>query len=71
MKQLLCRQCSEILSNLEVAMNLKMRGRSASTFFCLGCLSEGYDMSREKLLEWADFYKKNGCELFSRNYVDE
>lgn len=71
MKRLLCRQCARRLGNVEVALNLKMRGRAVSTFYCFGCLARGYDMNKERLLEWADFYKRNGCELFSREYVPE
>lgn len=71
MKRLGCRRCARSLTNVEIALNLKMRGRSVSAFYCLSCLADGYDMDKEKLMEWAAFYRENGCELFLRRYVDD
>ena len=71
MKRLDCRRCARRLTNLEIALNLKLSGRAASTFYCLSCLADRYDVSEEQLMAWAKFFKENGCELFSRQYADD
>lgn len=71
MKRILCRCCEASLGNTEIALNLKLRGRAVDTFFCLECLAERMDSAPEELSQLACFFKENGCELFSRQYVDE
>ena len=62
MKRLLCHDCGRSLRNQEVALNLKIRGRSIGVFYCEDCLSERTDSTVGEL---------HGCELFSRQYVNE
>ncbi len=71
MKLLRCRGCGRRLRNPEVALNLKIHGRGTCAFYCENCLSEQTDSSVEELRELVRFFTENGCELFSRQYVDE
>ena len=71
MKRIGCGDCGAPLGNMEIALNLKLRGRAAGTFFCLQCLGQQLDCPREELKRMAVFFRENGCELFSRRYVEE
>lgn len=71
MKRLLCIGCETVLRNDEIALNLKLRGRSTGTFFCMNCLARQMDCGVDELSELARFFRRNGCELFQRNYVNE
>lgn len=71
MKQLLCAGCGAALRNAEIALNLKLRGRSIGTFFCMGCLARQLGCGAEELKELAAFFRQHGCELFERIYVNE
>ena len=70
MRRLLCRDCRKELGNREIAMNLKLRGRSVGTFFCMQCLSSQTDSPAEELEQMADYFTQNHCELFGQKYVD-
>ncbi|MBR2601224.1 MAG: hypothetical protein IKE08_00880 [Clostridia bacterium] len=52
-------------------MNLKIRGRSIGVFYCEDCLSERTDSTAGELRELVRFFTEHGCELFSRQYVNE
>ena len=71
MKLLLCHDCGRRLRSPEVALNLKIHGRGTGMFCCETCLSERMDSTVADLREMARFFMENGCELFSRHYVDE
>ena len=71
MKLLLCNTCGRRLRNPEVALNLKIHGQGTGAFFCEDCLSEQTDSTVTELREMMRFFMENGCELFSRHYVDE
>lgn len=71
MKQLLCTDCANTLCNDEIALNLKLRGRSTGTFFCLRCFSRRLDCTQDELMQMANFFRENGCELFANKYVNE
>ena len=71
MKRVLCVDCGKSLGNTEIALNLKLRGRSTGRFSCLTCLARYLDGDEENLRSMAEYYRKNGCELFARVYVDE
>lgn len=71
MKRVLCCGCGAMLGNTDIALTLKLCGRASSRFFCRRCMALRCDMSVEQLGEMAEFYRSNGCELFSREYVKE
>jgi len=71
MRRICCEDCQSSLGNMEIALNLKLRGRAASRFCCLPCLAKRLDCTRAALEETAAFYSSHGCELFAREYVCE
>ena len=71
MKRLGCAACGRTLYNTEIALNLKLRGKASSRFFCLTDLGAQTDSTEEELLEMASFFRENGCALFSQEYVME
>ena len=71
MKHISCADCGESLGNAEIALNLKLRGRSTGRFSCLACLARRLDCGEEKLRSMAEYYRDNGCELFARDYLGE
>ena len=71
MRRIRCEGCQSLLGNIEIALNLKLRGRAVSRFCCLSCLAERLACTREALEEMAAFYSGHGCELFTRKYVCE
>ena len=71
MKHLYCRGCGQSLRNPEVALNLKLRGKGIGCFYCESCLSERTGSSPADLRDLVRYFTENGCELFSRHYVDE
>ncbi len=70
MKRLNCRGCGRALRNVEVALNLKLRGRATGVFLCEECLAKSLNGTPAELREMARFFTENGCELFSGHYVD-
>ena len=56
MKRIGCGDCGAPLGNMEIALNLKLRGRAARTFFCLQCLGQQLDCPREELKRMAVFF---------------
>ncbi|MBE5799068.1 MAG: hypothetical protein E7321_03860 [Clostridiales bacterium] len=71
MRCIRCEGCKSLLGNMEIALNLKLRGRAVSRFYCLSCLAQQLGCTRSALEEMAAFYSSGGCELFAREYVCE
>jgi len=71
MRRILCEECKASLGNMEIALNLKLRGRAASRFACLPCLARRLGCAQALLEEKAAFYRSHGCELFACEYVCE
>ena len=59
-----CADCTKQLTGDEVALSKKMLGRKIADFFCIDCLAESIECSRDdleiKILE----FKEQGCGLF-------
>lgn len=71
MKRMACFACRRALNNTEIALNLKLQGRAASRFFCLSDLARRTGSTEGSLMAMAEFFRDSGCELFSREYVEE
>jgi len=63
-KQKKCYLCEAYLDKTSVGLNRKLLGLEVSRFFCLCCLANYLDVSVELLLEKAQEFKEQGCELF-------
>jgi hypothetical protein len=49
----------------EVGICQKLLGRKIEKFFCMVCLADYLDTTVEALLEKIEFFKADGCALFS------
>lgn len=70
-KKIRCMNCKSNLLNREVALSIKMLGRSKPEISCIHCLSNKLHIKTEVLIELSDYYERTGCEIFQRKYVEE
>ncbi len=61
-----CRKCQKLLTHDEIGATKKLINRGATTYFCLDCLSEAFEVSREDLENKIRYFKENGCTLFRK-----
>ena len=72
-----CRKCKKPLTSDEIGATRKLVNRGSQVFYCLDCLAEAFDITREKLchelLEEVTrediekkivYFKEMGCTLF-------
>lgn len=60
-----CSKCGAELCQLDKALHRKLISRGAESFMCKRCLSLHFSIDEAKLDELAEYYKKQGCTLFS------
>ncbi|HAS38058.1 MAG TPA: hypothetical protein DIW36_08705 [Ruminococcaceae bacterium] len=59
-----CIKCGRELCGNDIGLTKKLINRSATEFFCIDCLAEKFDCSRELLEEKIKQFKSSGCTLF-------
>lgn len=65
MKKQTCKLCYKSpLSKDEIGINKKMLGNNVNSFFCLECLSDYLECTKEELLDKIQEFKEEGCTLF-------
>ncbi|MEG1822838.1 MAG: hypothetical protein RR233_08010 [Clostridiales bacterium] len=62
-----CKICNKELLHNEVALNEKLLGKGLMSFFCLDCLAEYLDTTREDLEKMTMQFIKDGCIQFKKN----
>lgn len=65
MKKEFCVKCRKPLSFDEIAATKKLINRGIETFYCIDCLAQAFDVSRENIEEKIQYFKDNGCTLFT------
>lgn len=60
-----CQRCGALLGKDEIGATKKLVNRGAKTFFCLNCLGEAFEVSREELERKIRYFKEMGCTVFS------
>ena len=60
----LCHQCSRPISLDEQGMSRKLISRGTDKLYCYDCLGAMFRISREKLEEMAESFRRSGCTLF-------
>lgn len=61
-----CEKCGKRLSYDEVGLYKKTVNRFPESYLCISCLAEKFKTTEEALAERIEFFKKNGCTLFSK-----
>ena len=65
MKKQECRMCFKSpLSKDENGINKKLLGTDTKSFFCLDCLADYLECTKNELLDKIEEFKEEGCTLF-------
>ena len=59
-----CVQCGKVLAGDEKALTRKLIHRGASSFYCLACLADHFQVEQTALEQKIDEYRQMGCTLF-------
>lgn len=60
-----CISCGQNnLSKNEIGINIKLLGENIRCFYCLNCLSEYLEVSKQDILDKIEELKSEGCTLF-------
>jgi len=59
-----CSDCGKKLNRDEIALSKKMLGRAITEFYCIGCLAEYLECTRDDLEVKIQEFKEEGCTLF-------
>lgn len=59
-----CIKCGRELCGNDIGLTKKLINRGATDFFCIDCLAEKFNCSRELLEEKIKQFKSSGCTLF-------
>lgn len=59
-----CIKCDRELCGNDIGLTKKLINRGATDFFCIDCLAEKFDCSRELLEKKIKQFKSSGCTLF-------
>lgn len=69
MKTIHCYSCQHMVTNDEIALNLKLLGKQIAVVRCFHCLAKALACTVEDLQEKIEFYKKMGCQTFDKIYT--
>ena len=59
-----CQKCKRILTTDEIGATKKLINRGTTTYYCLDCLAEAFDVDREEIERRIISFKEMGCTLF-------
>jgi alpha-galactosidase len=59
-----CINCYEDTNTTARALCKKLFGRKTTKIMCMNCLASYLEVTEDELLEMADDFKKQGCDLF-------
>ncbi len=57
--------CGKPLTRDDMAMHKKLINRGAKEFLCIHCLSEHFKVDEQLVRDKIQFFKEQGCTLFS------
>jgi RNase P subunit RPR2 len=63
-KQEYCKKCQKPLTSDEIGATKKLINRGSQVFFCLDCLAQAFDITREDIEKKIVYFKETGCTLF-------
>lgn len=60
-----CYVCGKtVLTKDEIGLTKKLIDKKSSVFFCVSCLAEQLEVTKEELLAKIEEFKEEGCTLF-------
>ena len=60
-----CAVCGKHLSLDEIAVTKKLISRGATSFLCVVCLADHFEVKPRDILERIDHFRATGCTLFA------
>ena len=60
-----CAVCGRSLSLDEIAATKKLISRGATSFLCVVCLADHFEVKLRDILERIDHFRATGCTLFA------
>ena len=60
-----CAACGRPLSRDEIAVTKKLISRGATSFLCVACLADHFEVKPRDILERIDYFRATGCTLFT------
>ncbi len=62
-----CVRCGRELTPDEIAVTKKLINRGATSFFCVDCLADQFEVRPEDIRERIAWFRASGCTLFQRS----
>ncbi len=59
-----CKKCGKELTPDEIGATKKLVNRGAAVYYCLDCLAEAFEITREDIEKKIVYFKEMGCTLF-------
>ena len=59
-----CKKCGKELGGNDIGLTKKLINRGSTEFFCIDCIAEKFDCTKELLEEKIKQFKASGCTLF-------
>ena len=60
-----CKRCGKPLKQDEIAITKKLLSRGATEFYCVSCLADHFEVTRQDILDRIAYFRQSGCTLFS------
>ena len=60
-----CAVCGKPLSQDEIAVTKKLISRGATSFLCVACLADHFEVRPRDIRERIDHFRATGCTLFA------
>lgn len=53
------------LTRNEIGINIKLLGEKTEVYYCMDCLAEYLEVTKQDILDKIEEFKEEGCKLFS------
>lgn len=59
-----CKECGREISRDEIGLTKKLINRGATEFYCINCLAQKFEVTKEELEKKIAEFREMGCTLF-------